>query len=111
MMDVFPFVGLMKEIEFVLKLQGFNPTVMCSIFENPVTFYEDNQGAIALAVSLQMRFCTKHIAIKYHHFRSFVTNGNVKIKHVNMKEQIADIFTMLLDSELFRYLRYKINSW
>ena len=87
--------------------------VLCIIFEKPitpVTVYEKNQGEILLAVSMQIQPRTKHIEIKYHHFRSFVTNGNVKIKHVNMKEQIADIFTMLLDSELFRYLRYKLKG-
>ena len=54
MRDVFPFVSLMKEIEFVLKIQGDTPTVLCSLLENPVTVYKDNQGAITLAISLQM---------------------------------------------------------
>ena len=53
----------------------------------------------------------KHIAIKYHHFQSFVENGDVKIEHVDIKEQIADIFMKPLDSELFGYIRYKINGW
>ena len=42
----------MREIELVLKLQGETPTVLCSILENPVTLYEDNQEVIALVVSL-----------------------------------------------------------
>ena len=47
----------MKEIEFVLKLQGDALTVLCGLFEKPVTpvtVYEDNQGAIALMFSLKM---------------------------------------------------------
>ena len=114
MRDVLPFVSLMKEIDFVLKLRGDTPTVLCSLFEKPVmprTVYEDNQGVIVLEVYLQMQPCTKHIAIKYHHFRSFVVNGDVKIKHVDTKGQIADIFTKPLDSELFGCLRYKLNGW
>ena len=31
--EVLPFVSLMKEIEFVIKLQGDAPTVLCSLFE------------------------------------------------------------------------------
>ena len=57
MRDVLTFVSLMKEIEFVLKLQGDSPTVLCSIFEKlviPVIVYEDNQGEIALAVYPQI---------------------------------------------------------
>ena len=83
---------------------------MCSLFENPVTVYKDNQGAIAVAVSLQIRPHTKHIAIKYHHFWTFVKNGDVEIKYVDTKEYIADIFTKTLDSDLLGYLRYKCNG-
>ena len=77
---------------------------MCSLFEKSVTVYEDNQGVITLAVSPQLRPRTKHIAIKYHHFQSFDTNGDVEIEHVHTKEQVADIFTKQLYSELFVYL-------
>ena len=85
MRDVLPFVILMKEIEFVPKLQRDTLTMLCSIFGNPVTFYKDNQGAITLPVSPQMRPHTKYIAINYHHFRSFITNGDVEIKHDSTK--------------------------
>ena len=50
MRDVLPFLSLMKEIEFVLKLKVDALKVLCSIFEKPVTLvtvYKDNQGAIA----------------------------------------------------------------
>ena len=55
MRDVLTFVSLMKEIEFVLKLQGDNLALLCSLFEKPVTVYEDNKGDIAPAVSPQIR--------------------------------------------------------
>ena len=65
---VLPLVSLLNEIEFILKFQGDTPTVLCIIFKNPFTVLKDNQGSIALAVSTRMWPCTKHIAIKYHHF-------------------------------------------
>ena len=52
MRDLLPFVILMKEIEFILKLQGDTLATLCSIFKNTVTVYEDIQGIITLAVSL-----------------------------------------------------------
>ena len=64
MRGLLPFVIIIKETEFILKLEGDTPTVLCNLFENPVTFHEDNQGVIALAICLQMRPRTKHIAIK-----------------------------------------------
>ena len=104
----------MKEIEFLLKLQGGAPTVLCSIFEKPVTsvtVYKYKQGVIALAVTPKMRPCTKHISINYHNFWSFVSNCDVKIKHVDTKEKICGYFMKPLDSELFGYICFKLNDW
>ena len=101
----------MKYIEFVIDLQGDIPKVLCSLFGKPATSHKDNQGVIALSVAPQIQTRTKHIAIKYHHFHIFVTNGDVEIQHIETKEQITDIFTKPLDSELFGYLRYNINGW
>jgi hypothetical protein len=41
------------------------PTVQCTLFE-------DNSGALTLAKAPAMRPRTKHINIKYHHFRTHV---------------------------------------
>ena len=71
MRDILPFVSLMKEIEFVLRIQWDAPTVLCSLFGKtvtPVIVYKDNEGSIALTFSLQIKPHTKHISIKYHHF-------------------------------------------
>ena len=84
--------------------------VLCSLFLKPATVYEDNKGSIALAVSLQMRCCTKLIVIKFHHFRSFIANDDVEIKHVDTKEHITDIFMKPPDYELLGYLRFKLNG-
>ena len=88
MRGVLTFLSLMKEIEFLLKFQGDTLTVLCSLFKNtvmPVTVYKYNQGTITLTVYPQMRPHTKNITTKYHHFRSFVANGDVKIKDVDTK--------------------------
>ena len=76
---------------FVLELQWDNPKVLCGIFKNPGMVHEDNQGVIALIVDPQIWPCTKHIAIKYHHFRSFFAKGDVVIKHIDTKGIISDI--------------------
>ena len=93
MKDVLPFMSLMKEIYFVLKLGNDVLKVKSSIFENPSIVHEKNQGTIALTAAPQMRPCTKHISIKYRFFHSFGVDGDIEIKHVDTKEHIADIFT------------------
>jgi hypothetical protein len=54
---------------------------------------------------------TKHIAIKYHHFRKHVADGTVSIHHIDTKQQIADIFTKPLDETLFNHLRVMLMGW
>ena len=80
-------------------------------FQKPFRVHKYNQEANTLAVAPQMRPCTKNIAIKYHQFQSFVANGNIKIKYVDIKEQITYIFMKPSDTKLFIFLRYKLNSW
>ena len=57
--------------------------------------HKDNQKYIALAVAPQVKPRNEHIAINYHHFRSFVAKVDVEIKHFDTKEHMADIFTFL----------------
>ena len=54
MRDVLTFISHMKEIESVHTIQGDTPKVLCMLLENPVIVHKDNQGAIKLAVTLQM---------------------------------------------------------
>ena len=58
-----------------------------------------------------MRPRPKHIEIKYHHIRIFVASGDVEIQYIDTKEQMVDILKKTLDSDLFRYIRYKLNGW
>ena len=61
----------------------------------------DSTGAIELAKVPKMRPRTKHINIKYHHFREHVKSGAIKVEYTNTKDQVADIFTKPLGQELF----------
>eukprot|EP00957_Ditylum_brightwellii_P008323 630092-Ditylum_brightwellii.AAC.1 len=47
------------------------------------TVFEDNNGCIELAKCPRMRPRTKHIAIKYHHFRSKVKDGSIRIERID----------------------------
>ena len=80
------------------------------------TVFEDNNGALGLATSPKLTPCTKHIAVKYHFFRSYISdkegdNKGVKIQRIDTKEQIADIFTKGLSVESFAYLRRLLLGW
>ncbi len=80
------------------------------------TLYEDNLLAIAMAESLKFTSRTKHIAIKYHPFCSRVRtssnkSGDIKIKHISTKKQLADIFTKPVDSIGYFGLCMMLSGW
>ena len=54
---------------------------------------------------------TKHFALKYHHFRSFVQKGVIEIYPIGTTKQTADTFTKPLSGDLFVYLQIKLMGW
>ena len=66
------------------------PEVFCKVFK-------DNKRFIAVAESNKFSPRTKNIAIKYHHFRSFLQKKNIKICYIDKQEQTLEIFTNPID--------------
>ena len=104
MREVLPFLNLMEEMRNFLPVRDDEPKFFCKV-------WEDNRGCIKVAESPKFTPRTKHIALKYHHFRRFVSDGTVKIFPINTLEQTADIFTKPLDTPQFVYLRKKLCEW
>mmetsp|Transcript_7788 Transcript_7788/g.16658 ORF Transcript_7788/g.16658 Transcript_7788/m.16658 type:complete len:228 (+) Transcript_7788:167-850(+) len=104
MREVLPFLNMMKEIHDVFPLQETKPNFFCRV-------WEDNRSCINVAENPKFTPRTKHIALKYHHFRRFVTNRTIKINPIDTREQIADIFTKPLDEKQFVYLQKKLCGW
>ncbi len=102
--DVIPMMALLLELNKLVTLHIPKPEIHCKVFE-------DNNSCIAVAESPKFTPRTKHIAIKYHHFRGFVKNKSININHIATTEQIADIFTKPLEGALFVYLRKKLSGW
>ena len=71
--------------------------------------YCDNISAINISKNLVMHTKTKHIAIKYHYLRELVQDKELKMKYVNTKEKIIDIFTKPLPKDDHEYLRSKLG--
>ena len=104
MRDVLPFLNLMSEMKVFLPISDNDPKFFCKV-------WEDNQSCIKVAKNPKFTPRTKHIALKYHHFRHFVSNGTIAIEYVATAEQTADIFTKPLPEKTFRYLRRKLMGW
>ena len=103
MREVIALTNLIDKVNTIFSLNGCKPKIHCKVFE-------DNESCIAMAKNKRFSPRTKHIAIKYHHFRSCIGN-KVTIHSINTKEQTANILTKPLDSCLFQYLRIKLSGW
>ena len=93
-----------KELEkHVAGFKASKPNVKCKAFE-------DNNGALHLATAPQMKPRTKHINIKYHHFRSMI-GKEVTLEKVATEDQLADIGTKPLVRKAFEKLREHLLGW
>jgi hypothetical protein len=71
-----------------MKLPGVKRSVIKS------TVFENNNGAISTATAVKMTPHTKHIAVKYHFFKSHGNEANgISLSKINTSLQKADIFT------------------
>jgi hypothetical protein len=102
--EVIPLITLLNEINEIFPIHTPTPEIHCKV-------WEDNNGALSLAKNQKFSPRTKHISIKYHHFRHHVNKGTISIHPIDTKEQTADIFTKPLDESLFVHLRKKLMGW
>jgi hypothetical protein len=98
-------IDLFKELQDknILILQD-NPQIHCKVFE-------DNSGAIKLAKVPKMRPPTKHIGVKYHHFRSYLDKNAISIKKIDTLDQPADILTKPVNKDLLVKHQLTIMGW
>jgi hypothetical protein len=69
----------------------------------------DNESAIRMTDNPVEHSRTKHIDIRHHFLRDHQQKGDIKIYHVDTKNQLADIFTKPLDEKTFCKLRSELN--
>lgn len=78
------------------------------------TVFEDNQAALKLATSTDPPRLTpqsKHLAVKYHWFRSKLAKGQIEIIYVQTDFQKADLMTKALSKIKFEYARKLVMGW
>ena len=102
--QVLPLMTIMGEINEVFPLLISKPNFVCKL-------HEDNQACIKMATGTNFSPRTKHIALKYHHFRSHFKSGCVDIHYIPTSEQLADLLTKPLSNEAFFTSRYILCGW
>ena len=64
--------------------------------------FEDNEGVKPLAENPLSSARTKHIDVRYHFPMELVKRNEIAIRHVQSKDQHADILTKPLGRDAFR---------
>ena len=110
--EVIYLMSLMDELrDHGVELIAKQPKIQCK------EVFEDNAGAIELAKLPKLRPRTKHMAIQYHHFRSWTVKGlngeepKIKVEYVPTNLQEADIMTKPLPRVQFQNLRLRLCGW
>ena len=109
MRETIPLMNLLREIDVIFKLHIPDPKFIVKV-------HEDNQSCIAMANNPKFSPRTKHIAIKYHHFRKHVKThsnpkGFIEILYCCTEDQVADIFTKPTRDDIFFKLRFMLLGW
>jgi hypothetical protein len=113
------YIALSTAMRTLLPLRALFKSLACSfdIDRNETTkvcaVWEDNQAALKLANAQfpNMTPRTKHIAIKYHWFKSHIKEGDIEVRAIDTKIQKADIFTKGIAKREFEEKRKMIMGW
>ena len=95
-----------KEILWCLRLvQELNLKVRL-----PIELLSDSMSAIAISKNDGNHQRTKHIDIRHHFVRELAKNGTIKITWVPTKNQVADILTTNISTQVLQHHQTKILS-
>jgi hypothetical protein len=68
----------------------------------------DNTSAISVAKNLVFHKKMRHVKRRHHFLGDNVEKGDIEMRYVDTKRQLADIFNKPLDSSRFADLRGKL---
>jgi hypothetical protein len=77
------------------------------------TVWEDNQAALQLATTDPPRMTprSKSLAVHYHWFRAHLIKGEIEMRAVASKNNLADILTKALSTQEFERARKSTMGW
>ena len=100
-----PIMELINEMaRHGIDVNHATPRINCRVFE-------DNSGALEMARTHKYRPRTKHLNVRLHHFRDYVTRGDITIHPIGTKEQPADFLTKALNEEDLERHRKTVMGW
>jgi hypothetical protein len=103
--DTIPIMELLKELKKKkFPIRSTVPNVHCKVFE-------DNSDALEMATVHKSRPHTKHLNVKLHHFRDYVTRKEISINPIDTTMQLADYLTKAGNWLTLSRLRPVVMRW
>jgi hypothetical protein len=103
--EAIPVMELMKEMqEMNVRIGDCKAKIHCKL-------YEDNSGALEILRHKKYRPRTKHLLVKLHHFRDYVTRGEITVHPIRTHDQQADYLTKPVNESTLRKLRGLVQGW
>ena len=103
--EAIPIMDLLKEMQkHKFPIGKTKASIHCKVFE-------DNSGALEMAKTHKYRPRTKHLNVKYHHFRDYITRGNISVHKIDTSDQCADYLTKPVNLEVLSKLRKRVMGW
>jgi hypothetical protein len=106
MRELLPMGAILQEISSKLGLGVLKTSLVRS------TVSEDNQGCLSLMSVPKMSPRNKYLALKYHFFRSQISESKgIVTKYISTEEQKANIFTKGLPEGQFQVIQKLLIGW
>ena len=106
MRELLPMRELLTDIAKEMQLDIGSPAMVRS------KVFEDNNGALSLAMVPRLTTRNKHLAVKFFFFTSKIgADKGILIEKITTEDQQADCFTKGLTADLFERHRYLIMGW
>jgi hypothetical protein len=103
--DAIPIMELLKEMQQMkMPIPSCKAKIHCKL-------YEDNSGALEILRKTKYRPRTKHLMVKLHHFRDYVTRGEISIHPIRTHDQQADYLTKPVNETTLTKLRGLVQGW
>jgi len=78
----------------------------------PLTIFDDNQGAVALVENPVHHQPAKHIDIKYHFVCTEFSQGKINVVYLPSEDMVADIFTKSVSRhQLDKFKDFLFGKW
>ena len=92
-----------------LKRSGF--TIESATTKVTCRVFEYNSGSLYMAKVHKHRARTKHLNIKLHHFRDYVTRGEVTILTTTTLDQVSDYLTVEVNQITLGGHHFNVQGW